>query len=157
MHISQLKNLPYLKYLPYGLYLLAALILFHAYFGDQENSETLITNEETPLLAQKQTSNFALINTWHLFGINPNTALAKVKDSHIRLVGIIYHNDRPRVIIMVNEQELVLSKGDRIDSQYVIQKIEPHRIIVTTNEGYKSFELFEDRSTHDDNLDDKQR
>lgn len=157
MHITQLKNLPYLKYLPYGLYLLVALFLFHAYFGNQENREISTVNEVTPSHTQKQMSNFALINTWHLFGINPNTALAKIKDSHIRLVGIIYHNERPKVILMVNEQELVLIKGDRIDSHYVIQKIEPHRIIVTTNEGYKSFELFEDRSINDENHDDKQR
>jgi hypothetical protein len=148
MHIS---NLNQLKYLPYLLYLVVTLVLFHAYFGHQESEITTVT-EATPLLAQKQVSNFSMLNSWHLFGISPNTALIKVKDNHIRLVGIIYHSERPKVIIMVNEQELVLSKGDKIDSQYVIQKIEPHRIIVTTNEGYKSFELFEDRSS---NVDDK--
>lgn len=145
MHIT---NLIQIKYLPYLLYLVVGLLLFHGYFGQQE-SETTVVKEAPPQVAQRQISNFSQLNTWHLFGISPNTALAKVKDNHIRLVGIIYHNERPKVIVMINEQELVLSKGDKIDSQYVIQKIEPHRIIVTTNEGYKSFELFEDRSIND--------
>ena len=142
MHIS---NLNQIKYLPYLLYLVIALVLFHAYFGQQE-SEVSTIKDSSSQPTQRQMSNFTLMNSWHLFGVSPHTALAKVQDSHIRLVGIIYHNERPRVIIMVNEQELVLSKGDKIDSQYVIQKIEPHRIIVTTTEGFKSFELFEDRS-----------
>jgi len=147
-------NLPPLsKWLPivteywhYSLYFLVALALFAAYSVKEPEMDTV--DVAIPTSTLKQQSHFSMISTWHLFGLSPDTALVQVQDAHIRLVGIIYRAHNPRAIIMINDKEVVLSKGEKIDSRYQIQKIEPHRIVVSTKEGFKSFELFEKKSNN---------
>lgn len=79
---------------------------------------------------------------WPLFGQGASP-LHQIKDSSLQLVGIIFDGNESIAIIRVNGVEQMLKNKGKINENYTIAKIEPMRVIVSTEEGYKQLQLFE--------------
>ncbi len=146
MHIKSLHTLTANKYfnlygLPTALYSLFALgLILLLWFNSKESD--LVDNSKAVESSVAENVNLSLISSWHLFGFDKEAKFQKVENANIKLVGIIFDNSNSKAILMVNAKELVLHKGEKIDNNYSIQKIEPSRVIVTTNEGSQEIDLF---------------
>jgi hypothetical protein len=83
------------------------------------------------------------MRTWHLFGLSDSGELHKLSDSNIELIGIIYQGKSSRAIMLINASERTFSNGEKIDSNYTIQEIEPSRIVIATKDGVEEIAMFE--------------
>ncbi len=133
-------------YVLIGAALLAYIFLFILFAllrstpASISNDNELKNHEESPLISTDLSS----ISRWHLFGVNE---LEKFSNSNIKLVGIIFENNSSKAIILVNSEERILKNGDKINSNFTVQKIEPSRVVIDTNEGLQQMGLFEETPT----------
>ncbi len=85
-------------------------------------------------------TDLSIISKWHLFGKND---LEKFNNNNIKLIGIIFQDNASKAIMLVNSEERIFKSGDKINSIYSVQKIEPSRVVITTTEGPQQLGLFE--------------
>ena len=105
-------------------------------------------DEEAPAAAVQsrpnaRTNDIQEIQSWHLFGAKPQPGSSYAL-KNLKLVGIVFEpNMESRAIIMLDNKEVLLKAGEKVDRGIKIQKIEPTKIILQTPEGPQTLELFE--------------
>lgn len=147
MHEKALQKVTGQKFSASSIAIIAAyvalvLLIFYCYYAFSSKTPA-IQKQQSTASAYSKGVNFDVIPSFHLFGINDDPNLRKLKDSHIELVGIIFKDKASKAIILINSKEQVLSTGDKIDNNYSIHKIEPSRVIISTSNGLEELGLFD--------------
>lgn len=104
---------------------------------------------EVPSQPPSRTHEIQEIQSWHLFGVKPRPG-SSFALKNLRLVGVVFAPDKESsAIVMMNNKEILLKAGDKIDRGVKIQKIEATRIILQTPEGSQTLGLFEGNNEGD--------
>lgn len=99
--------------------------------------------EEIQARPNTRTNDVQEIQSWHLFGAKPQAGSSYAL-KNLKLVGIVFEPGmESRAIIMMDNHEILLKAGDKVDRGVKIQKIEPTKITLQTPEGPQTLELFE--------------
>lgn len=139
MHLT-VQHRPFYTLLFFYIAIISVVIYY--YQGDQKIVNSTPPTLPTSIDPQKQ--DYAVMRNWHLFGVHAEVTLNQVKNSKIKLIGIIYHLDHKKrtAIVLIDDKEYLLHYGDAIGSEYTIHKIDPSRIIVNSHNGLEELTLF---------------
>ncbi|MBS0287048.1 MAG: hypothetical protein JSR17_07120 [Proteobacteria bacterium] len=134
------------NYFKIGLFVGGYLLAFSCILGLYAifyNAGSDTQNNEPQSVVSKKDVDYKIIAPMHLFGFNEDSRLRKISNDNIKLVGIIYKDNASKAIMLINAKEQIFNLGDKVENVYTIQKIEPSRVIVATQDGFEEIGLFE--------------
>ena len=129
--------------IPFFFYSLIISFFIYSYKPNIKEHNIDSTPLTLPQLPSK--NDYSVISSWPLFGLNAGDTISKITDNRIKLVGIIYRaqsSNKSSAVIFMDNKEYILHNGDKIGNAYIIHKIEPSRIIVTSKNGLEELALF---------------